>query len=94
MVELDMDERDALFELADSEGYKILVDKVLPTLISQQAKNVLHLPLDKSESVHNLSIELARYQGARELSLKVSTLKEFLKKLQTTKRGQQFTVDR
>lgn len=87
MVELDMDERDALFELADSEGYKILVDKVLPTLISQQAKNVLHLPLDKSGSVHNLSIELARYQGARELSLKVSTLKEFLKKLQTTKRG-------
>lgn len=87
MVELDMDERDALFELADSEGYKILIDKVLPALISQQAKNVLHLPLDKSESVHNLSIELARYQGARELSLKVSTLKDYLKKPSTNKRG-------
>lgn len=86
MIKLNIEQRDALFELTDSEGYKVLVEHVLPQLLDQEATKVLHLRLDNLNDSHTLAIELANYQGAKALIGKLATLKDYLKKPSGNKR--------
>lgn len=82
MLKLSIEEREALFEMSDSDGYKILVNRVIPQLLEANASKVLGASLDNSEIAHNLLVDTAKLQGAKELAGKLGTLKQYLKKPQ------------
>ena len=79
-LKLDLDSKDELAELVDSGGYKVLIEVVLPALLEQKAADLLHLPIDNLPSDHKLTIELAKYQGMKELAGKIATLKKYIYK--------------
>jgi hypothetical protein len=74
-----MDDREQLNELLDQEGWKVLVEQVLPQLIEAKRERVFTQPLTKSDDFTNLALLVTEIEGARKLAADVRELKKFLK---------------
>jgi hypothetical protein len=78
-MKLSMDDREQLNELLDQEGWKVLVEQVLPQLIEAKRERVFTQPLTKSDDFTNLALLVTEIEGARTLAADVRELKKFLK---------------
>jgi hypothetical protein len=78
-MKLSMDDREQLNELLDQEGWKVLVEQVLPQLIEAKRERVFTQPLTKSDDFTNLALLVTEIEGARKLAADVRELKKFLK---------------
>lgn len=76
-MDLTSEEKEAIWEIVDSEGYAVLIARVFPQLLEQQSHKLL-----TSSTVDAIMVtqELVKYQAQKELLGKLSTLKAFLKK--------------
>lgn len=76
-MELTSEEKEAIWEVVDSEGFAVLVARVFPQLLEQQQSKLLTTSTADAIMVNQ---ELIKYQAQKELIGKLSTLKAFLKK--------------
>lgn len=76
-MELTSEEKEAIWEIVDSEGFAVLVARVFPQLLEQQQSKLLTTSTADAIMVNQ---ELIKYQAQKELLGKLSTLKAFLKK--------------
>ncbi len=67
----------SLLELVDSDGYKALVQVVLPQIQQQYLDRLLSVDIGKS---NELVIERARLDGANKIMSDIKNLKALLKK--------------
>lgn len=77
---LTEDEADVLGELVNSEGFVVLVEKLLPMLLEARAERVLTQTLAEQQDLLKLALSRAELDGARKLSTDIGKLKELSKR--------------
>lgn len=77
MLKLTEQQHIALLELVDSDGFKAIVQVVLPQIQQQYVDRLLSVDLNKSTE---LVIERARLDGATKIMSDIKNLKALLKK--------------
>ena len=76
---LTLDEQDAILEIFDMPGYKVLVSKLLPALLRNKQTRILHHPILKSDDFTALALLRAEFDGAKNLIKDISELKKAYK---------------
>lgn len=77
---LTEEEADVLGELVNSEGFVVLVEKLLPMLLEARAERVLTQTLAEQQDLLKLALSRAELDGARKLSTDIGKLKELSKR--------------
>lgn len=72
------EEADFLSELISSEGFAVLVNKVLPVLIEARANRVLTQSIAEQHDLLKLAIERAEYDGAKKFAKDIGELKQLV----------------
>lgn len=78
-MKLSIDEREQLDELLDQEGWKVLVEQVLPQLVEAKRAGVFTQTLTKTEDFTRLALLVTELEGMRKLMSDIQELKKFLK---------------
>jgi hypothetical protein len=76
---LSLEEKEALAELLDCDGYKILVNKVSHLLLSKLENRIMTINLTDSTSNHTLILARASYDGAKRIIEDFKNVKQLLK---------------
>jgi hypothetical protein len=75
MVKLTSEEREHLLEMVSSDGYRILVQIIIPALQERRKARVFTQEVTGYDSLILLSRLAAQVEGAKELSSDISNLK-------------------
>jgi hypothetical protein len=75
-LKLTEEQKEALLELLNSEGEKVLRNAIIPSLLRQMEQRFLTVRIDDPTSIHTLAFEKARLEGAQSMA---RMLEEFLK---------------
>lgn len=78
-AKLTLDESEQLAELIDMDGFKVLVNKVLPALLDSRRQRLFSQELTTVESFTQLAMLRAEIDGAKRLAADVADLKKALK---------------
>ena len=78
-IGLNLDEQEALMDLLDMPGYKILVNKVLPYFHKQQQDKLHTLPILCVDDFTKLAIKRAEIDGVKEFLNLMQELKKAYK---------------
>ena len=78
-AKLTLDESEQLVELLDMDGFKVLVNKVLPALLEGRRQRLFSQELTTVESFTKLALLRAEIDGAKRLAVDVADLKKALK---------------
>ena len=78
-IGLKIEEREAIAEMLDSEGFRVLVKKILPALIEFKRERLFSQTLTEPNSFTQLALTRAEVDGAKRLATDMVELKKFLK---------------
>jgi hypothetical protein len=78
-AKLSIEEKEALFDAIDTEGFRVLVNKIIPALLERKRTRVLTQTLIDQDSFTSLALARAELDGARALQADLAELKKHLK---------------
>lgn len=78
-AKLSIEEKEALLDAIDTEGFKVLVSKIVPALLERRRTRVLTHALTNQESFTSLALARAELDGAKALHADLVELKKHLK---------------
>lgn len=76
---LTIEESELVEELAYSDAYKVLINKVIPGYISRLSEKILTLNIDNTSEMHKLLLAKAHHEGAMMLLRNLESLKRSTK---------------
>jgi len=71
---LTEDEKDVFTELVKSEGFILLLDKILPALIAARGDRVLTQSVNEQSDLLKLALVKAEFDGCKKLAADVANL--------------------
>ena len=78
-LRMSADEAEQLEELINSDGFAVLLKKVLPALIEVRRERVFTQDLTEAEAFTKLAILKAEADGGKKLATEIAELKKILK---------------
>lgn len=83
-MKLTEEQHRELFDLVESDSFKVLVNVVLPQLAQKQVDRLLSV--DYSKSTHELIVERAKLEGVQRLANEIKELKTYFRRVSTNQR--------
>ena len=76
---LNEEEKDAILEMLDSDGFKLLCERILPVLIKQKQDRAFSLHIANEADLLILAVAKSKAEGAQDLLNEVASLKKLVR---------------
>lgn len=76
---LNEEQKDLMLEMLDSDGFKLLCEKIIPVLIKQKQDRAFSLHIASEADLLILAVAKSKVDGAQDLANDIASLKKLVR---------------